>query len=144
MEQPSHLYLQIQPLTGNIFYVNVLRACDVETIKRIIQRMEGYEQPRQILLLNDTTLHENQVLCVATDGGSVLQLVLSASEDLEEAPELDRKKCIGCGSDNPAWRAVPGCQACTTMQAMELECLRDQQEEAAAGAARARVRRTIV
>ena len=143
MEQPSHLYLQIQPLTGNIFYVKVPRACHVDTIKRIIQRMEGYEQPRQILLLNDTILHENQVLRGVTDG-SVLQLVLSASEDLEETPELDRKKCIGCGSDNPAWRAVPGCQACTTMQAMELECLRDQQEEAAAGAARARVRRTIV
>ena len=132
----NDLHLEIQPLSGNSFYVTVTRACRVETIKTAIQRMEGYEQRRQILLFNDTFLHDglrlfDQVRMI-TDS-SVLQLVLSASEDLEETPDLDMTKCIACGSKNLAWRALPGCQACTTMQAMEIDCLRDKQKAAAEG-----------
>ena len=50
--------LQIQPLTGNLFYVTVPGKCHMETIKFMTQMMEGYDRARQALLSNDTILHD--------------------------------------------------------------------------------------
>ena len=124
----------------------------------MIQMMEGYDRARQTMLFNDTILHDWLQLSDPVLGiteSSVLQLVVSAPEDPEERPPMrrwqqeerrrereaihgvDTAVCIACGSANP-WRCgMTGCDACRYLQCVELRCLRQQQEDAAAGVARA-------
>ena len=109
----------------------------------MIQMMEGYDRARQTLLFNDTILHDwlqlSDPLLGITES-SVLQLVVSASEDVEETSPMslwhqrlrrqeveashgvETAMCVACGSVNP-WRfGMKGCDACRYMQALELQC----------------------